>query len=130
MFESHAPRILVIDDDPEICQLMHVLLRRIGVQSQSAATAERAEQLLRDLPQPDGIILDLMLPHRSGLDVLRWLSARPALRNLPVTVLTACTDTPTRQQVLAMGASVFLTKPSGVREIIGAVRAMLEARSA
>jgi CheY-like chemotaxis protein len=130
MFKTHAPRILVIDDDPEVCQLMHVLLRRIGVQSQSAATAERAEQLLRDLPSPDGIILDLMLPHRSGLEVLSWLRARPALRDIPVAVLTACTETSIQRQVMALGACAFLTKPSGVREIIGAVRAMLEARSA
>lgn len=130
MFAPHSPRILVIDDDQEVCRLLQLLLLRTGIQTVSATSAERADQLLRDLPRPDGIILDLMLPRRSGLEILSWLRSLPTLRDVPVTVLTARSDATAHQQALALGAAAVLIKPSGMREVIGAVRHMLAARSA
>ena len=77
---SNKKRILVVDDDPELLQLVRVLLARINVESIMAENAATAAQVLRSEPLPDLVILDMMLPDVSGVEFLRQMRAKIDLR--------------------------------------------------
>lgn len=114
--------ILIIDDDRELAGMLGEYLAREGFGVTSASDAEAAAEALaaRD---PDLVILDVMLPGRSGLDLLRDLRAtRP---RLPVLMLTARGDPVDRIVGLELGADDYLPKPFDPRELAARVRAIL-----
>jgi DNA-binding response OmpR family regulator len=117
-----AAQILVIEDEPGIVDFLERGLRAHGFEVMSAldgdAGIERARSQDFDL-----VVLDIMLPGRSGLDVLRWLrSAQPAL---PVIVLTALDDVEHRVTGLDAGAADYLSKPFSLNELAARIRAQL-----
>ena len=77
---SNKKRVLVVDDDPELLQLVRVLLARINVEAIMAESAAAAAQLLRSEALPDLVILDMMLPDVSGIEFLRQMRAKYDLR--------------------------------------------------
>src|SRR5690606_36565931 len=101
---SERRRILLIDDDVEIQQLVRVLLGRIGGETTVADTAAFAAQILRGQPLPDLLILDLMLPDISGMEFLRQLRSKRAFDELPVLVLSALVETEQIREALNSGA--------------------------
>lgn len=122
---AHKKRILVVDDDPEIQQLIKVLLTRMGVETVIADTAAAAVQSLRTEPLPDLLILDLMLPEISGLDLLRQMRARNHFDGMPVLVLSALIDPSTIREALDAGADRYLTKPYIANNLVTIVQDML-----
>lgn len=108
---SERRRILLIDDDVDIQQLVRVLLGRIGAETTVADTAAFAAQLLRTQPLPELLILDLMLPDISGMEFLRQLRSKRAFDHLPVLVLSALVETEQIREALNAGADRYLTKP-------------------
>jgi DNA-binding response OmpR family regulator len=118
-------RVLVIDDDPELLQLVRVLLARINAEAVTTDNATTALALLRSGPQPDVVILDLMLPEVSGVEFLRQLRADSNFDNLPVIVLSALVDPERIRAALDAGADRYLTKPYIANNLLTVVNEIL-----
>jgi two-component system OmpR family response regulator len=123
---STTPRILVVDDDPEIRKL---LARYVESQGFRVLLAESCRELHDQLAthHVDLIVLDVMLPDGSGLDVCRDLRAQRS--NVPIILLTALKEDVDRIIGLEIGADDYLGKPFNPRELIARVRAVLRRRA-
>ena len=115
---------MVIEDEKEIRDLVRYNLEREGFRVSAAGDGEAGlEQLFAE--RPDALVLDLMLPGRNGLEVLREVRGEPATRDLPVLVLTARGAEMDKLLGFENGADDYLTKPFSPRELIARVRALL-----
>jgi DNA-binding response OmpR family regulator len=118
-------RVLVVDDDQELLNLIRVLLSRLGVDVTTAQTAAAAAQLLKNPPLPDLLILDLMLPDVSGVDLLKQMRTKSMFDSLPVLVLSALIDPSQIREALDAGADRYLTKPYIANNLISVAGEML-----
>ena len=118
---THGARILVVDDEPQILRSLRTTLASHGYDVQTAATGEEA-LAAADGRLPDLVVLDLVLPGLSGLEVCRRLRARSSL---PILVLSARGDERDKVAALDLGADDYLTKPFGVNELLARIRAAL-----
>lgn len=117
-------RVLVVEDEPHISEAIRFILRRDGWAVD--ALDNGAEVLGRiEAARPDLVILDLMLPGQSGLDVLQSLRTQPALAGLPVILLTARGQAGTRDLAQDYGASMFMAKPFANADLLAAVRQLV-----
>jgi len=114
-------RILVVDDEPGVRRLLHANLVARGYAVTAVETGEEALARL-DEDAPDLVVLDLMLPGLSGLDVCRGLRAASPV---PILVLSAHGEEQTKVEALDLGADDYLTKPFSVDELLARVRALL-----
>ena len=124
--DTTTKRVLVVDDDPELQQLVAVLLGRVGMSAIPAHSARAAAQALRQTPLPDLIVLDLMLPDVNGVEFLRQMRARDAYHALPVLVLSAIAAPAHIREALDAGADRYITKPYLANSLIGAVQDLLK----
>lgn len=119
-----AGHILLIEDEPNIAEAIRFLLGRDGWQVTVLTTGQGAsDEIARLCPQL--VILDLMLPVRSGLQILTDIRADPATQDLPVLMLTAKGQERDREAALAAGVSNFMTKPFDNSEMRAAVRTLM-----
>ena len=118
-------RILLIEDEPNITEAIRFILRRDGLDVDVHADGSTALQAVHSR-RPDAVILDVMLPNRSGYDVLRDLRAAPETADLPVMVLTARGNRQDRELAERFGASRFMTKPFSNSDMLAAVRELLD----
>ncbi|MBL8873033.1 MAG: response regulator [Planctomycetaceae bacterium] len=110
-------KILIVDDEPVNIKVVSRLLRIEGYQNfVSTSDSREALGLLRG-ENPDLLLLDLMMPHVSGIDILRTIKRSPELQHTPVIILTASTDHQTRVDALRSGANDFLNKPIDANEL-------------
>lgn len=116
--EAH---ILVVDDDGEIRQLLGRFLRQYGYRVTGAGDGRQMREALASAPV-DLVVLDLMLPGTSGLDLCREIRAR---RSIPIIMLTAKGDDSDRIVGLELGADDYVTKPFNARELLARIRAVL-----
>ena len=116
--------VMVIEDEKEIRELIRYNLERDGFQVYAAADGEEGLRRLR-ASRPDVLVLDLMLPGKNGLEVLRELRDAPATRDLPVMILTARSAEMDRLLGFEHGADDYLTKPFSPRELVARLRALL-----
>jgi DNA-binding response OmpR family regulator len=114
-------KVLVVDDDAKTVELVKLYLNRDGYRVLTAYDGNEALQLARE-NQPDLIVLDLMLPGISGLEVCRTLRAES---DVPIIMLTALTTDDDRLTGLDLGADDYVTKPFSPRELAARVRAVL-----
>jgi two-component system phosphate regulon response regulator PhoB len=119
-----AERILVIDDEPDLLELVRLNLDQAGYRVETAETGGEALELVRSSP-PDLIVLDLMLPDISGTEVCRQIRSDPDLARIPVIMLTAKADEVDRVVGFELGADDYVTKPFSPRELTLRVRAVL-----
>jgi DNA-binding response OmpR family regulator len=124
---SPKGRILVVDDDPHAVEILTRMLEREGYECLSAEGGDAALKILRDTPV-DVLLLDVMMPEMDGLQVCERLQADEDLRQVPVMLLTARDDYPTRERGMKLGVSEFLTKPVNKRELFARIEAQLHAR--
>ena len=118
-------RILVVDDDVELQQLVRILLSRNDMDVITAGNASEAARILISPPMPDLLLLDLMLPDQSGLSFLRELRARRVFDTLPVIVLSALVDPTQIREALDSGADRYLTKPYIANNLVAYVTDVL-----
>lgn len=104
-------RVLVVDDDTELQELVRVLLAHINIETIPVRTAAEAAQVLRQEPLPDLVLLDLMLPDVSGLELLRQMRAKKYFDKLPVIILSVLADPEQIREGLNAGADRYITKP-------------------
>ena len=118
-----SKRVLLIEDEPNIIQAISFILSRDGwiVDTHADGATALAEVTRRS---PDVVILDVMLPNRSGFDILQDLRADPQTVELPVLMLTARGQKRDRELAERYGASEFMTKPFSNAEVLHSVRAL------
>jgi DNA-binding response OmpR family regulator len=114
-------RVLIAEDDRNIVELLSFILERDGYEVAAVLDGEAAIERLRSDP-PDMMILDVMLPKLNGFEVLKLLKADPALRSLPVIILTAKGQAHDRRMAEEIGVDAFMTKPFSNRDVVEAVR--------
>ena len=122
---ASTTKILIVDDEPINVKVCQKYLKELGYQhclgvSDAASAYSRIEE-----EKPDLIILDVMMPVISGVDILRQIRSNPELLHIPVLILTASTDRNTKLTVLELGATDFLTKPIDPSELAPRVRNVL-----
>src|ERR1700739_4660626 len=122
--ELYMKRILIIEDDRDIVELVRYNLANEGFQVAAAFDGNSGLAALKKSP-PDLLLLDLMLPRMSGLDICREIRKEESLNRLPVLMLTARGDEADRVVGLEMGADDYVTKPFSPRELIARVKALL-----
>jgi DNA-binding response OmpR family regulator len=115
--------ILVAEDDHDIAELISHYLKKAGWTAQVAPAGDQALAYIRNHPV-DVVILDLMLPGMSGLDVCRALRADDATSDLPIIMLTARAEETDRIRGLEMGADDYVAKPFSPNELVARVRAV------
>jgi two-component system phosphate regulon response regulator PhoB len=123
-----AARILVVEDEPSIHELISINLGMAGYEVIVAESAEQALSLIRN-ELPDLALLDWMLPGASGLDLARKLRSEPRTRELPIIMLTARGEEQDKLRGLETGADDYITKPFSVRELEARIKAVLRRRA-
>jgi two-component system phosphate regulon response regulator PhoB len=118
------PTVLICEDEPHLRELVRLSLDA-DYQFVEAATVAEADEALR-LTRPDVVLLDLMLPGGSGLDVLRTIRRTPGAK-IPVIVVSAWTTQEYRDAALEVGADAFVSKPFAPEELAEAVAGLLGA---
>jgi two-component system, OmpR family, KDP operon response regulator KdpE len=118
---AEGQRVLVVDDEPQIVRALKVILRSAGYATEAAESKREALNAVSVRP-PDAMVLDLVLPDGSGVDVCadvrRWSS-------LPIIVLSAVGDEREKVRALDAGADDYITKPFGTDELLARLRAVL-----
>ena len=114
-------RVLLIEDEPNITEAIRFLLSRDGWQVETHADGSDAVDVVVS-SAPDLLILDVMLPGKSGMDILRELRERDDMQALPVLMLTARGQSRDRDMAEKAGVSRFMTKPFSNAEVLTAVR--------
>jgi DNA-binding response OmpR family regulator len=118
------PRVLIVEDEPNILLSLEFLLQREGYETTTATDGEEGLALVRQV-RPDVVLLDIMLPRRNGYEVCQAIKADPELRAIPVIMVSAKGQEVEVQRGLELGAAAYVTKPFGNAEILEAVRAVL-----
>lgn len=118
-------RVLLIEDEPNIIEAISFILSREGWTVHTHEDGETAMDKIRATP-PDMIILDVMLPGKSGFDILREIREEALVAHLPVMMLTARGQTKDRELALRLGANHFMTKPFSNQEVRDYVRMLME----
>jgi two-component system phosphate regulon response regulator PhoB len=125
---KHQPRILVVEDEPAIAELIAVNLTHGGFTAVIAGDSVAAQREL-DAVLPDAILLDWMLPGQSGLSLARHLRKQARTRSIPILMLTAKGDEPDKVAGLDAGADDYITKPFSTQELLARIRAVLRRRA-
>lgn len=116
--------VLVVDDDPSTIEMMEVVLRLAGHEVRSAASATEALSAAhRD--QPRAVLLDVMLPGMSGLELLEVIRSDPRTARLPVLLFSAWAGAVDPWAAIAAGADGFLSKPLDVETLVAEVERLL-----
>jgi DNA-binding response OmpR family regulator len=121
-------RILVVEDDPDIAELLRHYLERASHDVEVLTQGHDAMPRLRER-LPDLLILDRMLPGVEGLEICRLVRASPAMADLPVMMVTARAEESDRIVGLELGADDYITKPFSAKEVVARVNALLRRSS-
>lgn len=117
-------RILIVDDEPDIREVLRFALEAAGFETAEAANADAAMEKIQGDP-PDLLLLDWMLPGRSGLELAKQLKDAPETEGLPIIMVTARTEERDLIKGLGGGADDYITKPFSPRELIARIKALL-----
>jgi two-component system OmpR family response regulator len=120
--DERPPRVLVVDDEPSLADLLTLAFEYEGWDVRAAANGAEALRLADEF-RPDAVLLDMMLPDIDGIEVVRRL--RAAASDVPVLFLSARDDVEDRAAGLNAGAQGYLTKPFSLDDVIGGVRALM-----
>jgi len=121
---EHMKRIFVVDDEVDVTELLEYKLKQAGYAVRAINDPLRTIGLARDL-RPDLIILDMMMPDLSGVQLLRMIRGDGVLQDIPIIFLTAKGDITDKVKGLESGADDFMTKPFDARELLLRVKSLL-----
>ena len=124
-----SAKVMMVDDEPITIDVVQAFLEEAGYDNflTNSEPAQALELLASE--RPDVVLLDLMMPVVSGFDILKGIRADPALRYIPVIVLTSSTDSETKLRALELGATDFLAKPVDSSELVLRLRNTLAAKA-
>jgi DNA-binding response OmpR family regulator len=120
-----SKKILIADDEPNIVAAVEFLLRRNGYEVHVARDGEEALKLV-EACQHDLVLLDVMMPQKSGYEVCQRMRERPDWRHIKIIMLSAKGRDAEVNKGLSMGADVYVTKPFSTRELMGKIKNLLE----
>lgn len=123
--QNSKGKVLIVEDDEHIGYLLEYLLRREGFHTELAADGKRAEEIINTEPPPALIILDNMLPYRSGLELIAIIRNTEGWKSVPVMMLTAKSQEQDIVTALDAGISDYVVKPFQPNEILARLRRML-----
>ena len=121
--------VLIIEDEADAAELFAEMMRVSGFRVRKTSSSTPALEMMND-EKPDVVLLDIMMPEVSGLDILRRMRDDPALANIPVVVVSAKGMPADIKNGMDAGASMYLTKPVGFLELKEAVERVLGSQSA
>ena len=121
-------RLLIIDDEPDLCEILSFNLSTAGYTVDTALSGQEA--MKKDVKQYDLILLDVMMPVLSGFDVARQLKLNPATASIPIIFLTALGSEPDMLHGFELGADDYISKPFSTREVLARVKAVLNRTTA
>ncbi|MEI6767979.1 MAG: phosphate regulon transcriptional regulator PhoB [Betaproteobacteria bacterium] len=124
----HPPRVLIVEDESSIAELIAVNLRHNGLTPIWAEDGESAQREI-DTILPDIILLDWMLPGQSGVTLAKRWRADPRVKSVPILMLTARSDESDKVSGLDAGADDYITKPFSTQELLARIRAVLRRRA-
>lgn len=117
--------VLIVEDEPSILESLDFILRRAGWSIEAVTDGEAAIDALRR-HRPRVMVLDIMLPKRSGFEVLKQIRSEPGLEDLPVLILTAKGQAQDRRVAEDLGADGFVTKPYANADVVREVRRLMD----
>ena len=120
-----SKKILIADDEPNIVSALEFLLERKGYDVQVARDGEEALKLVEDF-DPDLVLLDVMMPVRSGYEVCTRIRERAGRRHVSIIMLSAKGRDAEVNKGLSMGADVYVTKPFATRELMATIGELLD----
>jgi DNA-binding response OmpR family regulator len=120
-------RVLIVDDEPNIVTSLEFLMRGSDYEVRVALNGAEALRLAGSF-RPDVILLDVMMPQRSGFDVCQKIRENPVLRDVKIIMLTAKGRDAERDRGLNLGANAYVTKPFSTKELVNTVRELLSER--
>jgi len=120
-------RVLIVDDEPNIVTSLEFLMRGSDYEVRVALNGAEALRLA-DSFRPDVILLDVMMPQRSGFEVCQKIRENPVLRDVKIIMLTAKGRDAERDRGLDLGANAYVTKPFSTKELVNTVRELLSER--
>jgi len=123
-----GPRILVVEDDPNIAELLDFMLQHDGYQTLVASDGMQALRLIAEQAPTDAAILDVMLPYRDGYAVAQAMRAHDAWKQVPILMLTAKNLPADKARGLSAGVTTYLTKPFEPETLSAEVARMLRER--
>jgi two-component system phosphate regulon response regulator PhoB len=121
------PTVLIVEDEPEIAELVQFHVQREGMTTRLATTGRQALDRVRE-EEPDLVILDLMLPDLDGLEVCRRLRQKAETRHIPIVMVTAKGEEADIVAGIELGADDYVTKPFSPRVLIARIKAVLRRR--
>ena len=119
--DGNLGRVLVVDDDVNICEVINMYLKSSGYETKIANDGKMAQECFVEF-KPDLVLLDMMLPNIDGLDVLKWIRRE---WSTPVIMLTAKGDTFDKVLALELGADDYVVKPFEPKELLARVKAVM-----
>ena len=128
MAPSDGARILVVEDDPAVRELLRLSLASNGYQVSLAEHGlDALMQIDRAKPKPQLLLVDIMIPELDGLSLVRALKSRPETRGIPVVFITAKSDSRTIAEGISAGARYYITKPFLIDDLLAKVKRAIEA---
>jgi len=118
-------KILIVDDEPNIVISLEFLMQREGYRVAVAVDGDEALRRIAEF-EPDLILLDVMLPKKSGFEVCQEIRLNPAWAAIRIIMLTAKGREPEVQKGLAIGADAYMTKPFSTKDLVAQVKALLD----
>jgi DNA-binding response OmpR family regulator len=119
-------RILIVDDEPNIVVSLEYLMKKEGFDVAVASDGEAALAMVASF-KPDLVLLDVMMPKKSGFEVCQAMRADPACAGIRIVMLTAKGRDPEVAKGMALGADLYVTKPFSTKDLVIQVKALLEA---
>jgi putative two-component system response regulator len=123
-----AAKILVVDDDRRIRTVLADILTAEGYQARQAGNGLEALEAMEQWP-PDVVLLDINMPVMDGLEAIQRIKANPAMKHIPIVIVTGIDDTEARLEGLRLGADDFLLKPPHVPELTARVRSLVQVKA-
>lgn len=116
-----SARVLIAEDEPNLVESLSFILSREGYEVSAVFDGESVLERLRS-DRPDVLVLDVMLPRRTGFEVLKLIKTDPGLRGIPVMVLTAKGQERDRRTADDLGADAFVTKPFSNQDVVDRIK--------
>jgi DNA-binding response OmpR family regulator len=128
MGTSPEHKVLIVDDDHALGNLMVMMLSLEGFRAEAAFSGAQAfASIAREMP--DAVLLDIMMPDMDGFTILRRLRAEELTANLPIVMLSARVDGEAREECLKAGADRYLTKPADPEELTAVLKTQIARRA-
>jgi DNA-binding response OmpR family regulator len=121
LYDHAMPKILIIDDDVTITELMKALVKMEGHEPTTVNDSLQAMEVAQSV-NPDLITLDLMMPGLTGFELCELLHNDPRFSGTPIVIVSARDDPESKQKALGAGATAYITKPFGMEEFIGTIK--------